>query len=74
MKEKDGAILLLALTSTPTIFGIISPPFSDKYHFHANQVAISASLYNEALSTTVPARRTGASSATGVIAPVLPTW
>ena len=35
---------------------------------------ISFALWSDALLTVVPANKMGSNSATGVIAPVLPTW
>ena len=64
------------LVSIPIIFGIISPPFSTKtvsFRWRSSNL-IWAWLCNEALFTLVPASCTGSRLATGVIAPVRPTW
>ena len=61
--------------STPTIFGIISPPFSTytvSCSCKSREEMISA-LCREALFTVVPAICTGSRLATGVTAPVRPT-
>ena len=61
--------------TTPTILGIISPPFSTiTVSFSCKSIfLIWSELCNEALLTIVPFNRTGCKFATGVIAPVLPT-
>src|SRR5690606_33786129 len=61
---------------TPTILGIISPPFSTYTVSPScrSKRAISLAWCNDARFTVVPASRTGFRFATGVTAPVLPTW
>ena len=59
-----------------TTLGMISPAFSITTASPSlmSFLAISASLCRVALDTVVPATSTGSSSATGVSAPVRPTW
>src|SRR5690606_19335194 len=66
----------LKFRSTPVILGIISPPFSTKTvsPIRTSNWAITSALCNEALLTVVPANCTGFKFATGVTAPVRPTW
>ena len=65
----------LSLSSTPTTFGIISPPFSTNTlsPTRISNFAIWSALCREARLTVVPANCTGSKLATGVIAPVRPT-
>ena len=62
--------------STPTILGMISPPFSTKTMspMRKSNLAIWSALCKLACCTVVPPSCTGSRSATGVTAPVRPTW
>lgn len=62
--------------STPTIFGMISPPFSTKTEspMRISNNSTWSALCGDARLTTVPANFTGLRFATGVTAPVRPTW
>ena len=66
----------LSFKSTPVIFGIISPPFSINTvsPILTSNRSISFALWSDALFTIEPPIWTGIKIATGVIAPVLPTW
>ena len=62
--------------SFPTIFGIISPPFST-HTISPSRISnwrIKSSLCKVARCTVVPDNCTGSKFATGVTTPVLPTW
>ena len=62
--------------STPTILGMISPPFSTytMSPICKSNCSITSALCNVARRTTVPANCTGSILATGVTVPVRPTW
>ena len=62
--------------STPTTFGIISPPFSIKRWspIWISILAIKSAFTSVARFTVVPPSHTGFRLATGVITPVRPTW
>ena len=65
-----------AARSTPTILGMISPPFST-YTWSPicrSSPSMMSALWSDARLTVVPASRTGSRFATGVTAPVRPTW
>ena len=66
----------LFLRSTKTTWGITSPALST-FTVSPSLISflmISSSLWSVALETTTPPTVTGSTFATGVIAPVLPTW
>ena len=65
-----------ASLSTPVILGMISPPFSTytMSPMCKSRLSMMSALCRDALLTMVPESCTGSRLATGVMAPVLPTW
>ena len=63
-------------SSTPVILGMISPPFSTYTQSPSwmSSIVIWSSFTRVARLTIVPDRNTGSMFATGVTAPVRPTW